>query len=167
MNVHGFIGPSRILGILCLIAAALPVAIGVWFVCGTSDFYDTAVRTEGTVVELKPDDDGDLYHSVYEYADASGRTHRGVSSWASNPPSHAVGDRVEVFYDPGSPSVSKIEAGWGFWLAVIVCAALSAPPLVLGLVFLVVVPMIIRRVWPKEPQGAERTARQGREESGG
>ena len=156
MNVHGFIWPSRILGILCLLGAAVPLAIGAWIVGSTSDFYDTAVRTEGTVVDLKPNGDGDLYHSVYEYTDASGRTHRGVSSWSSNPPSHAVGERVAVFYDPGSPSVSRIRSGWGFWLAILVFGGFTAPPLVLALVFLVIVPMVLRRVWPRGPKGAGR-----------
>ncbi len=149
MNVHGFIWPSRILGILCLLGAAVPLAIGAWIVGSTSDFYNTAVRTEGTVVDLKPNGSGDLYHSVYEYTDASGRTHRGVSSWSSNPPRHAVGERVAVYYDPASPSVSRIKSGWGFWLAILVFGIFSAPPVGLGLVFLVVVPMVLRRVWPR------------------
>ena len=150
MNVRGFILPARIIGVCILIVEIVPVGLGLWLYKSTSAFLGRAASTQGTVVEIRPSgDEGTTYHTVFEYKDQSGATHRKVSTLASNPPSHSVGEKVEVLYVPGEPSDGRIKDFMSLWFGPVLCAAMTLPPLLVSLVFLWLIPFTIRRVWPE------------------
>lgn len=153
MNVHGFILPSRIIGLVCLLLAFAMGAIGAWLYARTSGFIAEAVSVEGTVVEVRPTQgsDGTSYHTVFEYEDADGRTHRKVTSWSSNPPAYAVGETVEVLYRPTDPADGRIRSFLSLWFIPAVVGGMALCPLIGGLFWIWLVPFIIRRVWPAQP----------------
>ena len=151
MNVHGFIFPARIIGVLILLAAIVPGGIGIWLYTSTRSFLEQAVSAQGNVVEVRPGGgrDGTSYNIVFEYQDESGTTHEKVSRWASNPPTHSVGERVEVLYVPGDPSDARIRSFMSLWAGPAICGVTILFPLVFGIGFIWLVPFTIRRVWPE------------------
>lgn len=156
MRSRDFIFLSRMLGLVALLAALVPGSIGIWFYARTSSFLARTVTAEGTVVELLPQEgtDGTMYQTVFEYRDASGIVHRQTPAWSSNPPAYAIGQAVEVVYDPNDPANGKINSFWNLWLGAFVCGVIAVFPLAIGLFFIWLVPFVIRRLWPKPAEPA-------------
>jgi len=154
MNAHGFILPARIIGIIIILTSVLPLGgIGGWFFFDTRNFLQFATQTTGTVVDLQSsrDSEGDtMYTPVFEYQDGTGTTHKIISSWSSNPPSHLEGDAVDVLYDPANPSDARLDGYLSLWLGPIICGVLALFLLLFAMLFLWLVPFTIRRVWPSE-----------------
>jgi len=92
------------LGLVCLFAAS-------WVYTGERRFIASAGRTTGTVVDLVYEtgtDHGSAYYPVVRFASPTGDSVTIRSRTGSNPPSHRVGDRVEVLYDPARPEHAKM-----------------------------------------------------------
>lgn len=84
----------------------------------TQRFAQTAATAPGTVVELVRHSDsegGDSYSPVVEFTLPSGRTVRFEENISSNPPSHRVGESVDVFYNPENPSDARINSTFTLW----------------------------------------------------
>lgn len=84
----------------------------------TRDFTQTATTAPGTVVELARHSDsegGDSYSPVVEYTLPSGRTVRFEEDVSSDPPSHRVGESVEVLYNPEKPEEARINNAFTLW----------------------------------------------------
>ncbi len=154
MNPHGLILPARIVGGFLLCLAAVPCAIGLWLYSRSSAFLETAVSAQGTVVEVQPSSgSGDTtYHSVFEFQDRDGTTHRTTSAWSSNPPAHTVGEQVEVLYPPNRPSEAKIKGFMSSWFLPVLCLAFTLVPVLFGTILIWLIPLTIRRVWPRDVQ---------------
>ena len=156
MDARGFILPSRIVGLLFLLWALVTAGLAIWFYTSTTTFLRSAVSVPGVVTDVRPSSgsDGTTYHSVFEFSDAGGNKRRSVTNWSSNPPAHAVGEKVEVLYSPTAPSDVRLRSFTDLWLGAVVCAAVTVGPLVIAFVFIWLVPFTIRRVWPKSPAAA-------------
>ena len=148
MDPRGLVLPSRIIGGCFLVFALIPASIGVWLYLRTNDFLSAATSVEGVVVELSGN--GSTFHSVFEYADATGTVHRGKSSWSSNPPAHSVGEKIRVLYRTDDPSDVCIDGFTSLWLGPTICAVITFFPLVLSIILIWLVPFTIRRVWLKK-----------------
>lgn len=156
MNPHGFIVPSRIIGAIIFVTGFLPLSLGVWLYLEAQDFAASATRTKGTVTELVPsasNDDGTTYSAVFEFEDSTGSTRKGTSSWSSNPPAHAIGESVTVLYDPADPSDARLEQSATSWLLPIILGVMTTFDWCFALLFLWLIPLAIRRVWPQDPPG--------------
>lgn len=116
----------RLLAVVALALAAVPISSRVHLeVVG-----ETAVG-EVTALEAKTDADGDkTYTPVIETITEAGQrvTLHGLSV---SPPLYAVGEHVDVIYDPADPQAGAIGsplARWWWWaLVVAVCLACSFP----------------------------------------
>lgn len=108
--------------ILVLIAAGL--------VLRTWSFLGNAESATGTVVALTPrqtcsDNDNDknrmscstVYAPLVRFTTADGREIEYQSSTATSPPSHRVGDQVEVLYLPDDPYRARVDSWVDLWLA--------------------------------------------------
>ena len=153
MEARGLILPSRIIGLLCLFAALVTGALAVWFYTSTSAFIRNATSAPGVVTEMRPSSssDGTTYHAVFEFSDTGGSKHQSMTSWSSNPPAYAVGENVEVLYSPGNPGDVRLRSFMGLWFGAVVCAALATVQLIVALVFVWLVPFMIRRMSPAPP----------------
>lgn len=82
----------------------------------TQQFLKVALRTAGTVVEMREvydSDDGDYtYRPIINYTDRRGEAHTYTSATSSNPPAYEVGDRVEILYNPQKSDEVYINS-WG------------------------------------------------------
>ena len=69
-------------------------------------FVAGAARASGTVVDLeysRSSDGGGAYYPVIRFGTAAGETVTFRSRVGSSPPSHHVGETLEVLYDPAAP----------------------------------------------------------------
>jgi hypothetical protein len=156
MNAQGFILPSRIVGLLFLLPALVTAGLTVWFYTSSSTFLRNAVSVPGVITEMRPSSGGNgtTYNSVFEFSGADGTKRQSVTSWSSNPPAYAVGDKVQVLYSPTAPSDVRLRSFMGLWFGAVLCAALTIVPIVIACVFIWLVPFTIRRVWPASPFAA-------------
>lgn len=89
-----------------------------WLYQGTSTFIARAATAEGTVVDLARSSGskgGSTWRPVVRFETPDGEAVQFTSSMGSNPPSHQVGDRVEVLYLPDAPREAKIREYLSLW----------------------------------------------------
>jgi Protein of unknown function (DUF3592) len=90
----------------------------------TEAFLERALHTRGRVVQMvgSHSSNSTTYAPVVEFT-ASGREYTFKDSVSSNPPSHRVGDVVDVLYDPAHPADARIDRGiWNKGVPVLVGA---------------------------------------------
>lgn len=99
----------------------------------TKNFMDRAERASGTVVEVVArsgtDSNGNpttYYYPVVEFRTASGQSVRQQAATGSNPPSHRVGETVEMVYDPSDPQGARINDFTSIWLLPAVLLGIGA-----------------------------------------
>lgn len=78
---------------------------------------------------------GGVFCPVVEFATATGEVHRFEASHGTMPASHAVGQTVQVRYDPQAPAEAELASGASDWLVPGCLLAFGAVGLFFGLVF--------------------------------
>lgn len=150
-NLHGFIGPSRIIGALLLIPAIALAGVAAWWYTSTTAFVNHAKSAPGVVTNLKPSSSGSngtSYFAVFEFVDAEGIKRQATTEWSSNPPRYSVGENVVVLYSPDSPGDVRLKGFMGLWLGPTICGGLAAVDFFFAIVFLWFFPFMIRRRRP-------------------
>ncbi len=108
---------------LGMLAGAVALAMN------TRAFIATAKHASGTVTELVPkrdsDDGSTTYTPVVMFEADSGASVSFTSSFSSNPPSYAVGETVEVLYEPGNPNDARIKGFGSLWLAPVILGGIG------------------------------------------
>lgn len=134
MKVVAFVKYSFfVVGIALLAGAAISYT-------NTNDFIDTAVTTEGAVVDLLKirSDDSYSYKPVIEFTAGNGQRVEFTSLVSSNPPAYSVGETVEVLYTPTDVQEAKINsfsALWGGFLVMLILGMIFSS--IAGLMFLI------------------------------
>ena len=109
---------------LGLLAGAIAVTLN------THAFIATAKHAPGTVTELVPkrdkDDGSTTYTPVVMFEADSGASVSFSSSFSSNPPSYAVGEKVDVLYAPGDPNQARINGFGSLWFGSLILGGLGA-----------------------------------------
>lgn len=111
--------------IFIIIAGIFFFVFGVCFIVGNINFMNRTVATEGTVVQHKilpsTDDYGTHdYISVVEFRTSEGELITFEDGLVS------VGQKVQVRYNPSSPSNARIYTISNFWIGPSLCAVISA-----------------------------------------
>lgn len=107
----------------------LAMLIGAFFAfTSTRDFLDTAVETQGTVIELirERSSDSTTYRPVVEFKTKQGQVIEFASSSSSNPPSYSSGEAVTVLYQPLFPEQAKIKGFFSLWGAVMILSIMGS-----------------------------------------
>lgn len=90
----------------------------------TTDFLSKALHSTGTVTELHSHYDSHdseyTYAPIVNFVDRKGNARTFSSSTYSNPASYAVGDRVDVLYDPLKPDSASINSWIDLYIGVLV-----------------------------------------------
>lgn len=151
MNVHKLILPIRIFGALFLLPTIVAAGLAIWFYTSTSAFIWGAMHTTGKVVQMQAvnGSDGTQWKPLIEFTDSAGNTQHTTSGWATNPPSYAVGQTVQLLYPPGQPSEVRIDRFMELWSGTVICAIIAVPPLVPAFIFIWLIPFAIHRVCPR------------------
>jgi len=103
---------NRFTWLVLLLGGAGLLLLGHHLHRSTAAFLARAVPARGRVVELAENDssDGVTYAPVVEF-EARGERHRFKDSVSSNPPSHRMGDAVQVLYDPADARKARVDRG--------------------------------------------------------
>ena len=94
----------------------------------TKELVEQGIETTGTVVkfaEMRSQGGSPTYAPVVEFTTIDGSAVRFQEDYYSDTPSHRVGDKVEIIYDPTSPNNASINTLWGLWGAVIALGILG------------------------------------------
>ena len=104
--------------------------LGLYLLKRQYEFVSKANTTTGKVVthvrvRAKDKDDSDTWKIVFTFKDQKGKTHRIKSSLSSNPPTHMIGDKVPVLYNPQWPSQAQVNAFRHLWLMEIIVTTIG------------------------------------------
>jgi hypothetical protein len=143
------ISALRIIGFVILLFSILPLGIAVCWYDRTESFLENAVKTRAIVVDMKEHrSDGDpLYYPVFSFTDREDNRHEIRSSIGANPSPYAIGDRVEVYYDPDHPQHNKLDRFVSLWLGPVLPAAIGLILVVIGGLVYLAGPAIVRSVY--------------------
>ncbi|MEM6750283.1 MAG: DUF3592 domain-containing protein [Planctomycetota bacterium] len=127
---------GKFIGLLFALIGAAFLGVGVWLGVRTQDFLATAVTTQGEVVHVErirssDPDSGDTFKPTFAFQDQAGAPRNVTPSMSSSEWNFAIGEPVEIVYDPAEPQNAKLKSFGGLWLLPTIFAGM-------GLVFTVV-----------------------------
>lgn len=146
----------RIVGILIILTALVPLGVGYYFYRSSTQFVRSAVEVEAVVSEIEErSSEGSIsYYPVFSFVDREGEVHRITAGWGSNPPSHEIGDTVTLLYDPAEPHEARRDGFVSLWLAPTIAGALALIPLMVGVIVAFVAPLAVGQIdhgRPRQP----------------
>ena len=118
----------RIFIISFLTVGLISLASSIGWSINTKQFIEQAVTTDGIVIDFVKhyDEDGDVsYSPVVRFKTPDNITVEFFSAMRSYPPAYYIGQQVEVFYDPASPSKAKIRDFWQLWFGSVFVGGLA------------------------------------------
>lgn len=120
---YGFVGAFCLVGPLFLLIA-LNAAVH------RAVFIHTALRAEGTVIEMRSTHStrtgAGTYIPVFRYTADDGRIYTIVSDVSVQPSSFSRGEQVTVLYQQGHPETARIDAFTPLWLFSIIFGIVGA-----------------------------------------
>ena len=144
--------PFATLGFISL-SVGIAIGIGVWFgYRSTQTFVEHAEIAPGTVTDLVRQSSSGVgsgyrltYRPVVEFRTFSGRLIEFTSSIGTNPPSHQIGETVEVLYAREDPYDARLGDSWSLSFFSFLGAAIGSLFFVLGAGTLMVISLGGRR----------------------
>jgi hypothetical protein len=85
--------------------AAITSGIAIYFFFQSQDLVNNGTSTKGTIVDLRHEvtDKSGVYYPVVKFQSSTGDVLEVKTSFGSSPPTHKIGDSVEIFYDKNNP----------------------------------------------------------------
>ena len=129
------------IGALCIAGAgAIGLGVSAFAFVSTQRFRRSAVRADGTVVELvesRSASSGDFgsgrfYYPRFQFRTQDGQQIAIKSDIGNSPAAFEVGEKVVVLYDPNKPVDAQIDTVSQFWMMHVAVGVLSVAVLVLG-----------------------------------
>lgn len=156
MNVQTF-KYARLCGQLLILTAAIVFVIAGLFLRNSIEFKSRAVEITGIVksIESEKSDVETMYFPVFLFTDHVGQEHQIRSSLGSYPPEYKIHDEIQILYDPASPEEAKISSFWSLYAAGTILGIGGLMNLIMGLVFLFVVPLMQNIMAEKEKKYAK------------
>lgn len=132
-----------LLGLIPSCVGFLLLALGAFFYFRTKSFSERAQQAKGTVTELVFDSDseGSGYYTVFEYTALTGKTLQITSNLRTNPPSHKVGEVIDILYDPSKPHDARIKKSSTLYFVPILLGGMGFVFLCAGIVMVIVFAM--------------------------
>lgn len=127
---------GRLVGSIFVVIGVALLALAGYIGWQEQAFLTRAMRTRGLVVALttrwggtngssRRSDRTLTYAPTFTFADQDGKEHRVRSHSSANPPSHRVGENVDVLYDPTAPDHAQIRGFFAQWGAATICGGLG------------------------------------------
>lgn len=106
----------------------------------SSDFLDSALSTQGTVVGMEKSRGADStsYFPIIEYVTNEGQKLQFRSSTGSSRPAYSIGETVEVLYSPQQTEDARLNSYFSLWGAALILAILGAVFLFVGVIIMLV-----------------------------
>lgn len=108
----------------------LMLAIAGYLSYRVHSFTSTAQVATGEVVSLDQNRDG--AKPIVRFTDRQGREVEFQSSVRSKPPSHELGERVQVLYDPAEPAEAELDGFISLWLGPLIVGGLGTAFFAIG-----------------------------------
>lgn len=106
------------------------MGIATYFVwTSTNELVNEGIRTEGTVIDLqyRRDDEGSgTYAPVVEFLDENGQRQVYYSNSGSNPPGYDRGEKVDLYYQRGTPERAMIDSFTDRWMLPMITSLFTA-----------------------------------------
>jgi len=121
-------------GLFALIGLGLLIA-SIFLFLNTRNFINASAKATGTVIAhaSSRSSDGDLtYSPVVSFKTPDGRTIEFQSQTGSSRPSPAVGQTVEILYNPQHPQEAEINSFSSLWILPIILSGLGAGFFIIG-----------------------------------
>lgn len=141
---------ARIIGVFILLCSFIPLGPSIYFYNKTNNFLKNAVKTEGTVVDIKERKNSEgnvLYYPIISFTDKTGKEYEKYGS-GHFPTKYEIGDKISILYDPQNPKKNKFNTFINLWIGPTIAFALGIIPLSIGMFLFFVFPIIIRRTMP-------------------
>lgn len=106
----------------------LLMAIAFFLWTRTRAFVSTARSVKGTVIRLVSDSEG-AYAPIFRFTASNGDIVEKQETTYSNPPSHKVGDVIDILYDPNHPQSARVAKTSNLYFAPILLT-------VMGIIFI-------------------------------
>lgn len=117
--LKGHFHTKRWAGYFLVVGGIVMAITGVWQIFGGQAFLDATARAEGTIVTLERERSAkgmaEDHPVVLFTAPESGVTFSFRSRFGVWPSPFAVGENVEVAYDPANPTRARINSFWTIW----------------------------------------------------
>ncbi len=133
----------RIIGLLIVLLALIPLWGSHHLYRKTADFIAKARSTEATVVKVEKR--GDSYYPLYVYYDNQEREHT-KEGLGVQPASHKVGDSREILYDPLRPEEAKFDSFLSLWLLPSILAGIGLIPFTMGMGTALLLPLLMEDI---------------------
>jgi hypothetical protein len=118
------------------------LAVSVFIFSNTSSFIGRAVEADGEVIDLdrsrSSSSSSTTYRPVVAFTTATGKRVEFTSSVGSSPPSHRVGERVKVLYQPADPQSARLKSFFHLWFGFLIVFALGLVFAAIGLTMIFV-----------------------------
>ncbi len=118
------------------------LAVSVFIFSNTSSFIGRAVEADGEVIDLdrsrSSSSSSTTYRPVVAFTAATGKRVEFTSSVGSSPPSHRVGERVKVLYQPADPQSARLKSFFHLWFGFLIVFALGLVFAAIGLTMIFV-----------------------------
>ena len=123
--------------LICIVVGGAGGLAAVFTWLRTRRFVEESVTAFGEVIELREhNSDGVTYAPVIRFTGPNGRVIRFTESVSSNPPAHAVGDRVKILYHRDDPTHAKVASPTSLYLLTMIFAAAGAVSFLVGVLIL-------------------------------
>lgn len=119
--------------ILLIIGLAL-LMLGIISFGRTRRLMSNGTLVQATVVENIPSRDsegGTMYTPLMDYS-INGSVRSFSPTGRANPPAYAIGEKVNLIYDPNNSNDIRIRSYWGMYLASNILLAMALPMLLIG-----------------------------------
>ena len=134
-----------------MVPSLIALALSWWAFNDSREFLFGARAVEGTVIQHKRTDPGNLYTPVIRFEDLEGNSHEFDASIATRTPSYDVEEKVPVVYSLDDPKLVRIDywaTHWGF-------ASMAFTVFILGLVVAltlwIIIPALMERKLLRSP----------------
>ncbi len=120
--------------IFSIIGAGMLVGTFFWFQ-HVESFIAESAKAEGKVTEVvrSRSSDSTTYKPVVQFNAPNGELIEFMSDTGSNPPSHTVGEKVEVLYLPDNPHDAKINSFFTLWFGPLIVGVMGGIFFLVGL----------------------------------
>jgi len=105
---------GALFGLVLLVAGGFVLKLSYESYLEAEAFLARALTAPGMVIDLEPDNEGDL-HAIVEFTPAEGDPRKFRSGVSGTPRPYDVGDSVVVLYDPGDASKAEIKGRLNVW----------------------------------------------------
>lgn len=138
----------RVLAIVLILPALVPLSLGVWGFNATMDYLATAQPTEATIVRnvesvSQSSVSRAMFTPVVSFSTPDGKTHKFEATVKTDTPAYEVGEKVAILYQPDEPKRWRFDSWETLWLFTITYLGIFGVAMVVAFGLWILAPRLI------------------------